>query len=63
MGYHLQYNVTFRPVQQGDTVNRTDLIGFDVVGGKFEYQIPEALGPNSTHVKVSHASLLCACTG
>ncbi|KAK9796972.1 hypothetical protein WJX73_002710 [Symbiochloris irregularis] len=51
VGYHLQYNVSYRAIGAQEVVNRTDLIGFDVVNGSFEYQIPKALGPGSSHVQ------------
>lgn len=56
LGYFLQYNVTYRQLRPHDPVQRSDLIGFDVTGGSFEYQVPEALGSGSIHTKVRGAS-------
>ncbi len=33
-------------------IKPVDFFLFDVTGGVFEYQITEALGPNTTHSKV-----------
>ena len=36
-----------------ETIKRGSPMVFDVADGVFEYQLTEALEPNSTHVKVS----------
>ena len=39
-------------MQEHDTANATSFTFLDVVGGNFEYQITDSLGPNSTHTLV-----------
>jgi hypothetical protein len=47
--YQLEYNVTFRDVREDD--KKVAILGIDVTGGTVEYNIPEALGPNTNHTK------------
>ena len=52
--YRMQYSLTFRSIQPWEQITPLDMIVLDASGPDDipEYQIPEALGPNSTHVQV-----------
>ena len=58
----MQYNLTFRAVQPQEHVERVDMIVMNAAEWpQVEYQIPEALGPNSTHEQVCVCVCVCAC--
>ena len=49
----LSSSAACRSIKPEETIKRVSPMVFDVADGVFEYQLTEALGPNSTHVKVS----------
>ncbi|EIE18154.1 hypothetical protein COCSUDRAFT_68383 [Coccomyxa subellipsoidea C-169] len=60
--YHLQYSVTYRPIEENDaSIKEIDFIGFDIVGGRVEYDITAPQGPNTTLRRVYDAVIDGAC--
>lgn len=54
----MKYSLTFREVRPAEQLERVDMIVMNAVAWpQLEYQIPDALGPNSTHVHVRRAPI------
>lgn len=57
--YRMQYNLTYRVIKEHEHFIPLDMIVMYASGWmNAEYQIPEALGPMSTHVQVRMCMLL-----
>lgn len=51
--YRMKYSLTFREVRPAEQISRVDMIVLNAVAWpQVEYQLPDALGPNSTHMHV-----------
>ncbi|KAK9804600.1 hypothetical protein WJX73_006245 [Symbiochloris irregularis] len=59
--YHLQYTVTYRDVEKDEKIIPVNILGYDVVGGSFEYQLTDATGPGTTHTKTFDTTVDAAC--